>query len=76
MQNDLTTALPYSPGPGSLVAGPMCGIKCPIELRHNWLILVQEDLGKQFVYERRSPNDPHFYFKAVIQLPQDAPKSN
>lgn len=65
----MTTTHPYEPGASSLVGGPLCGIKAPPHLRRGWWSIgfYEQDSspGVEHVYERRTPNDPRFYFRGT-----------
>jgi hypothetical protein len=53
------------PNPATLVGGACCGQVVPESLRKGWQFHVNDKLrGKIHLYERRTPNDPKFYFKA------------
>ena len=63
MDFKLTTTQPYKPGAGALVGGPLDGVEKPPLT--SWSILVTEDGQTYYIYERRTPNDPRYYFKSV-----------
>lgn len=58
------TPEPIEPSPATLVGGPYCGLCVPRGLNKRWNYCVPDrDRDTIHTYERRSPNDPNFYYK-------------
>lgn len=55
------------PSPATLVGGPFCVKKIPRNVSKRWHFYAPDELrDKLHQYDRRSPNDPNFYFKASL----------